>query len=263
MESSPLLPCERNILSHSYFSDRKTFNKRVMHPYLLREGEKMAENTRILIVDDHSVVTEGIKNLLSDEANFEIVGSTEDGRKAASLARSLKPDIVILDISMPHMDGIEVAHEIKMLDERIGILVYSMSFSEEHVTSLFKEGVSGYVLKHEPLSELFLALKVLREGATFYSKSVQKILMNRVKKLDLTKEKDVAEGRDGLATLSVRENEVFVLLADGMTPKEIAKRLGISSKTAESHKYNIMHKLNVSSLAQLTKLAIKKNLIKI
>jgi RNA polymerase sigma factor (sigma-70 family) len=221
------------------------------------------DKTRVLIVDDHSVVTAGIENLLSGEKDFDIVGSTGDGRRALSMVKSLKPDIVILDISMPHKDGVELAHEINNLDKNIGILIYSMSISKAHITSLFKEGVAGYVLKHEPLSELILALKVLREGATFYSKSVQEILQDRLKELELGKGKDVAEVQDGIAKLSVREKEVFVLLADGLTPKEISKRLGISHKTVETHKYNIMEKLEVSSLAQFTKIAIHKDLIKI
>ena len=223
----------------------------------------MADITKVLIVDDHFVVVEGIKKLLFDEADFEVVGSSEDSRKVVSLIKSLKPDIVILDISMPHVDGIEIAHAIKKLDEKIAILVYSMSASKPHVAALFKEGVSGYVLKDEPLSELISALKVIRDGATFYSKSVQKILQYHLKELELGDGKDVAEVKDGIAKLSVREKEVFVLLADGLTPKEVSKHLGISPKTAETHKYNIMDKLNVSSIAQFTKIAIKKNLIKI
>jgi RNA polymerase sigma factor (sigma-70 family) len=214
-------------------------------------------------VDDHSVVTAGIENLLSGEKDFDIVGSAGDGRRALSMVKSLNPDIVILDISMPHKDGVELAHEINNLNKNIGILIYSMSISKAHITALFKEGVSGYVLKHEPLSELILALKVIREGATFYSKSVQEILQDHVKELELGKGKDVAEVQDGIAKLSVREKEVFVLLADGLTPKEISKRLGISHKTVETHKYNIMDKLNISTIAQFTKIAIHKDLIKI
>jgi len=223
----------------------------------------MGDKTTVLIIDDHSVVTEGIKNLLSTDEDFEIAGSIEDSRQALPKLESLKPDIVILDISMPHLDGIELAHEIKRMDKTINILVYSMSFSKEHVTALFREGVSGYVLKHEPLSELTMALKVIKEGATFYSKSVQEILKEHIKELDLGKGRNVADVQNGIAKLSVREKEVFVLLADGLTPKEISKRLGISSKTVETHKYNIMEKLDVNSLAQFTKIAIKKNLIKL
>jgi DNA-binding NarL/FixJ family response regulator len=221
------------------------------------------DKTRVLIVDDHAVVLEGIKKLLSNEADFEVVGVTEDAREAISMVKSLNPDIVILDISMPHMDGLEVAHEIKTVEKNIGILVYSMSVSKAHVTALFREGVCGYVLKHEPLSELILALKVVKEGATFYSKSVRDVLQDHIKELELGEGKDVSEVKDGIAKLSVREKEVFVLLADGLIPKEISKRLGISHKTVETHKYNIMDKLKVSSIAQLTKIAIHKDLIEI
>jgi DNA-binding NarL/FixJ family response regulator len=223
----------------------------------------MADKTRILIVDDHSVVIEGIKSLLSNEKDFEIVGSTKDGRKALSMVKSLKPDIVILDISMPHMDGVQITHQIKQLEEDIPILIYSMSVSKAHITSLFKEGVCGYVLKHEALSELILALKSLKERATFYSKSVQEILKDHLKELELGEGKDVTGVQNGIAKLSAREKEVFIFLADGLIPKEISKRLGISPKTVETHKYNIMDKLNVSSVAQLTKIAMHKNLIKI
>lgn len=223
----------------------------------------MRKKTKVLIVDDHSVVIEGIKTLLSGEANFEVVGSATDGLQALSLIKSMKPDIVILDISMPRLDGIDAAREIKQYDENIRIVVYSMSGSKEHITGLFKKGVSAYVLKEEPLSELRSALNVVRDGATFYSKSVQEILREHIKNLELGKRKDVEYMRDGVARLSVREKEVFVLLADGLTPKEIGKRLGISPKTVETHKYNIMDKLEVNSVAQLTKIAVKKHLIDI
>jgi DNA-binding NarL/FixJ family response regulator len=223
----------------------------------------MSKKTKVLIVDDHSVVIEGIKTLLSGEANFEVVGSATDGRQALSLIKSMKPDVVILDISMPRLDGIDAAREIKQQDDKIGIIVYSMSGSKEHITGLFKQGVSAYVLKEEPLSELRSALNVVRDGATFYSKSVQEILREHIKKLELGPGKDVEYMRDGVAKLSVREKEVFVLLADGLIPKEIGKRLGVSPKTVETHKYNIMDKLGVNSVAQLTKIAVKKHLIDI
>ena len=119
------------------------------------------------------------------------------------------------------------------------------------------------MLKHEPLDELILALKSIRQGATFYSKSVQETLSDLLKNLELDEGKDVTEAQDSIAKLSAREKEVFVLLADGLTPKEISKHLGISSKTVETHKYNIMDKLNISSIAQFTKIAIHKDLIKI
>jgi len=224
----------------------------------------MADKTKVLIADDHYVVNEGIKNILSKEPDFEVVGSALDGRQAISMVKSLKPDIVILDVSMPDLDGIQASQEIKACDEGIRILVYSMSSSKQHITALFGQGVSGYVLKEEPLSELLLALKSIREGATFYSKAVQEVLQDHMKELELgEKGKSVAEVQDGIAKLSAREKEVFVILADGLSVKEAAHRLSISPKTVESHKYNIMDKLNVNSLAGFTKIAAKKGLIDI
>jgi len=223
----------------------------------------MADKTRILIADDHCVVAEGITNSLSREPDFEVVGAATDGREAISMIQSLKPDIIILDISMPNFDGVEAAHEIKSMDTDVRILIYSMSFSKAHVTSLFKAGVSGYVLKNEPLSELHMALRSLKEGATFYSHYVHQVLQEHMKELELGDAKNVAAVGNGIAVLSVREKEVFALIADGKTVKEVAYQLCISPKTVESHKYNIMDKLNLKTIAEFTKIAVRKGLIKI
>ena len=222
-----------------------------------------SNKTRVLIVDDHQVVIEGIIALLSGKGDFEIVGRVTDSREALSMVKSLKPDIVVLDVSMPHVDGIEMAGEIRAWDESVKMLVYSMSSSKEHITALFTEGVLGYVLKHEPLSELFLALQAVREGATFYSSAVRQTLQDHMKELELGDGKKVADVEDDIAKLSVREKEVFVLLADGLTVKDVADRLCISRKTVESHKYNVMDKLRVKTLAEFTKIAARKRLIKI
>jgi DNA-binding NarL/FixJ family response regulator len=213
----------------------------------VREKEKnMSEKTKVLIVDDHPVVIEGLKGVIEADPDFELAGTAQDGQEALTMIRSLDPDIVILDILMPGMDGI-----------------YSMSASGEAVVSLFRSGISGYVLKEEPFSELALALKTVKEGAVFYSETVRAVLQNHMKELELGKGKNVDEVQDDLATLSTREKEVFVLLADGLPIKEIATRLYISPKTVETHKYNIMEKLDLHSLAGFTKLAAKKKLIEI
>ncbi len=220
----------------------------------------MAEKRKVLIVDDHTVVIEGIKKILSNEEEFEVVGSAKDGCQALSLINSLNPDIVILDIAMPGMDGIETAREIKKIHKKVRILIYSMSSSRDHITTLFREGVSGYVLKHEPMEELYLGLKTLSRGAAFYSKAVQQTLQKHILDLETEQEKGM-EDRNRIATLSNREKEIFILLADGLTVKDIAKQLCISHKTVETHKYNIMDKLGLKSLAQFTKIAAKNNLI--
>lgn len=223
----------------------------------------MPAKTGIYIIDDHSVVIEGIRKVLANEKTYEIVGFSCDGRNAVSEVQTLRPDIVILDVSMPAMDGLEIAHTLKSSCKDSLILVYSMSSSRQHITTFFREGVSAYVLKEEPLSELCVALNALREGGTFYSKAVQGILQDHMKELELGQGKNVDAVDTVLAKLSVREKEVFVLLADGLSVKEIAHRLCISHKTVETHKYNIMDKLSVNSLADFTKLALKKDLIEL
>jgi len=220
-----------------------------------------AEKFRVLIADDHAVVVEGVQNLLSADKDMEVVGSAKDGVETLAKVKSLQPDMVILDISMPNLDGLETACEIRKIDPKIQVLIYSMTATREHVTALFKTGVSGYVLKEEPLSELHRALQTLKDGATFFSRSVQEVLRDHIRELELDKTKDAREVADEIARLSAREKEVFVLLADGVPVKTIADRLFISPKTVESHKYNILEKLNVPNLAGLTKIAIKKGLI--
>jgi len=214
---------------------------------------------KILIVDDHSVVIEGIKGILAEEQDFEVVGTAPDGLEAVAMIKSLRPDIVILDILMTNLDGIETARQLKQWDETIEIVIFSMRSEIEYVLSLFQMGVSGYVLKGEPLSELAMCLNVVRNGGTFYSKTIQKNMRKYLKESESrsTKKASVVE------MLSLREKEVFLLLADGLTPKEIADRLCISPKTVETHKYNIMGKLGAKSVAQLTKIAAKEALITI
>jgi RNA polymerase sigma factor (sigma-70 family) len=219
------------------------------------------KKTKILVVDDHPVVVEGIMRAFENEPDFEIVGTASDGLQAVQQVKALKPDIVIMDISMPNMRGIDATHEIKAWRKRIHVVVYTIYSDRQYITSLFRMGISGYILKREPIQDLVRAVKLIRDGGTYLSESVREVLKEKLDELTMGDLAEVREMRNGLYKLSVREKEVFILLADGLTPKEIAKRLCISPKTVESHKYNIMEKLEVSSVAQLTKIAVKKDLI--
>ncbi|MBI4774603.1 MAG: response regulator transcription factor [Deltaproteobacteria bacterium] len=222
----------------------------------------MSNKATVLIADDHSVVVEGIRRAIEKETDFELVGVASDGLEAIEKVKTLKPDLIILDVSMPNLNGVETAHQIRKWSDRTRVVIFSMYSDKEYVTELFGSGVSAYVLKEEPLSDLLLALRAVRAGGTYYSKAIQERLKDHMRELELGERgKGLEEVKDGLAKLSVREKEVFVLLADGYTPKEIADRLCISPKTAETHKYNIMEKLKARSLAALTKMAIKKDLI--
>jgi DNA-binding NarL/FixJ family response regulator len=218
------------------------------------------EKTKILIVDDHRVVIEGVKSALSTSPELDVVGEAMNGQQAIKKVKSLKPDIVILDIAMPDLNGIDATLQIKKMDSNIKIIIFTMYSNREYVIDLFKAGISSYVLKKDPMSDLINAIQAVTRGGTYFSTVASEILLNYVKELD--------EGKsnmpiDRFESLSLREREVFQVLAEGKSIKKIAENLGVSRKTVETHKYNIMEKLHVENLADLTKLAIKKGIIQI
>ena len=214
--------------------------------------------TKILIVDDHRVVIEGIKSALQEHPEFKVVGEAVDGLEAVEFTKSLEPNIVIMDISMPNLSGIEATRQIKGLNPEIQIVIYTMHSDKEFVIDLFKAGISAYVLKDDPLSDLILALKAVEGGGTYFSTMAPTILARHMEEME-----EKTTSKNSFDTLSQREIEVFQLLAEGKRIKEIAKQLFISPKTVESHKYNIMEKLQAASVIDLTKIAIRKNLIKV
>lgn len=215
------------------------------------------DKSKILIVDDHSVVIEGITSALREHQEFEVVGKAIDGLEAVEQVGSLRPEIVIMDISMPNLDGIDATRQIKRLNPGIQVVIYTMYSDKEFVIDLFKAGISAYVLKDDPLSDLILALKAVKGGGTYFSTMAPTILIRQLEHL----EEDTSE-KDLYDSLSGREREVFQLLAEGKGIKEIANQLFISRKTVESHKYNIMEKVQASSIVDLTRMAIRKNLMK-
>ena len=207
------------------------------------------------------MVTKGIEAALADEPDFQVVGTASDGKKALEQVRHLLPDIVILDISMPELNGVETAALIRKLSEETRIIIFTMYSDGEYVIPLFRMGISGYILKEEALSNLILAMKVVSSHGTYFSPSIQCIIRDHMEELEMGDGRTSGGLHNGFSKLSAREKEVFPLLADGLSSREIGKRLYISPKTVESHKYNIMDKLGVASIAEFTKIAIKKKLI--
>lgn len=213
---------------------------------------------KLLIVDDHQVVIEGIKGALNGNSEFEVAAEALDGLQAVELAKSLKIGIVIMDISMPNLNGIEATKQMKQFNPEIRIIIYTMHSDKGFVIDLIKAGISAYVLKQDSISDLILALKAVKGGGTYFNNKTPDILARYLEKLETGQIE-----KEDFVKLSFREREVFCLLADGKTVKEIGELLYISPKTVESHKYNIMEKLNVHTIADLTKIAIKKNLINV
>ncbi len=214
--------------------------------------------TSILIADDHEVVIAGIKSSLRDREGFDVIGEALDGRQALELVASLKPDIVIMDISMPNLNGVEATRQIKKLFPDTRVIIYTVFPNEEYVIELFKAGISGYVLKQDPFSDLILAINAVKAGGTFFSTKAPTVLSDYIKTLE-----EGGRDKSRFGTLSQREQQIFELLADGKAIKEIGRELFISPKTVESHKYNIMAKLSVQNVTELTKIAIKEKLIRI
>jgi len=217
----------------------------------------------VFIVDDHDVVVQGILSALRGHPEFAVAGTATDGPTAVEQAGSLNPDILVLDVSMPGMNGVETAYRVREVSPDTRLVIFSMHAEPEFVLSLFRAGIAGYVLKDESLTALMDALEIVRNGGVSYSSTVNRLLHEHMLELELGDGKAAREVQDGIARLSVREKEVFPLLADGLSVKEIADRLCISPKTVESHKYNIFDKLKARSIADLTKLGIRKGLVKV
>ena len=210
---------------------------------------------RIIITDDHEVVRRGLKKKISEMEGFSVVGEAGHGAEAFMLAQELKPDAIIMDIFMPNMNGLEATRKILKEIPHTKILIYSLHVDSQLLTELLKAGISGYVTKDCPISEIETALLTVKGGGMYFSRSVSETLSGLVDE----KKGDAVE----LKALSGRELEVFKLLADGLKIQEIGDKLCISPKTVETHKYNIMEKLGVHSRAGLTKIALKNKMIEI
>ncbi len=207
----------------------------------------------ILLADDHKIMRDGLRSLLSREQGMEVVGEAENGRIAVKLARKLSPKIVIMDITMPELNGMDAARQI--LNECPGakIIALSMHSDRRFVVEMFKAGVSGYLLKDCAFEELSRAIKAVMANQKYVSPAIAGMVIE-----DYV---DHMSGDRILANeLTNREREVLQLIAEGMTTKQIASNLNVSAKTIETHRRKIMKKLNIHSIAELTKVAIQEGL---
>ena len=206
---------------------------------------------RVLIADDHTLFRKGLRTLLEKQAGTEVLGEADNGRTMVKMARQLHPDIVIMDIAMPGMNGIEATRKIVSTDPDVRILALSMHSDRRFVVKMFQAGAFGYMLKDCAFEELAFALQALAENRKYLCPTLPGMVID-----DFIKQNNTSRG----PALTPRESEVLQLLAEGMTTREIAELLTISGKTVETHRRKIMHKLNLHSIAELTKYAIREGI---
>ena len=209
-------------------------------------------NARILLVDDHKITRQGLRSLLEKENDMQVVAEAEEGRTAVRLVRELMPDLVIMDVSMPDMNGMEATRQIVAEFPAAKVIALSMHSDTLFATEMLKSGASGYLLKDCAFEELARAIRTVMDGKTYLSPSISSVVvedyLHRLSKTDFS----------NADVLTNREREVLQPLAEGKSTKQIALKLHISVKTVETHRRQIMEKLDIHSVAELTKYAIRK-----
>jgi DNA-binding NarL/FixJ family response regulator len=209
---------------------------------------------RVLLADDHRVIAEGLKTLLT--AEFEVVGVVEDGRAMVEAAKKLRPDVIVADISMPHLNGIDALARLKKDNPSVKVVFLTMHHEVAYARSALEAGALGFVLKHSAPAELTMAIRAALDGKTFITPALAGEIFASVRR-------DPSQARDPVATLTPRQREVLQLFAEGRSAKEIAAELGISTRTVEFHKYLIMESMRIENSAELIHFAIKHGVVTI
>ena len=215
------------------------------------------KSLRIFIADDHLALQEGVRTIIEQQPGWKVCGTAITGREAVESARKLSPDIVVLDLVMPELNGLEVLRQIKRFLPQTEVLIFTAHFEEELIRQAFRAGARSFIMKTEPLSSLVEGIRSLAEHKPFFTNKVSEVLFSRL--VD-------APEHDGNSKsahrLSMREREIVQLLAEGKSNKDVAAALGISVRTAEAHRASVLRKLGIDSIADLVRYAVRSGIIK-
>lgn len=211
---------------------------------------------RVLLADDHGIVRKGLRFLLAQEPDIDVVGEAQDGREAVRLAEELAPNVVIIDIAMPNLNGIDAARQIAKADSRVGVVILSMYSDEEFIIRALSAGAKGYLLKDAAEPDLVRAVRSVAAGKTFFSPAIAHMLIE-----DYMRRLQQEGLQDSYDLLTVREKEVLQLLAEGKSNKEVAAVLNLSTHTVETHRTNFMQKLDLHNTAEIVIYAMRKKII--
>jgi DNA-binding NarL/FixJ family response regulator len=212
---------------------------------------------KVLIADDHEIVRQGLRSMLEAQRDCQIVGEAADGRQAVSMTKELNPDVVILDIGMPTLNGLEATRQILKLRPQTKILILTMHESDSVIREVLDAGARGYILKTDAGRDLVTAVDSLRRNKTFFTSRVSQMILDGFLKGDPRPQ----ESGSGAIRLTPRQREIVQLLAEGKSSKEVAVALDLSVKTAETHRANIMRKLDCHSVSEVVRYAIRNNII--
>jgi two-component system, NarL family, response regulator NreC len=212
--------------------------------------------TKILLADDHGIVRKGLRLQLEQNNSFAVVGEATDGRVAVRMAEELLPDIVIMDIAMPNLSGIEATAQIVKKSPQTGVIILSMHSDETYITRALAAGAKGYLLKENAEVDLFRAVQVVAQGKPFFSPAIAKTLLE-----DYMRHMQQRGLEDSYDLLTAREKEILQLLAEGKSNKEVASMLNLSTNTVETHRTRIMQKLDLHSAAEIVLYAVRKRII--
>ena len=211
---------------------------------------------RLALADDHTIMRSGLRLLLERESDFSIVGEAGDGREVIEIVEAQSPDVVIMDVAMPNLNGIEAARRITSAHPRTAVIILSMHSDESYVLRALNAGARGYLLKDSAESDLISAVRAVSEGKAFFSPAISKLLVE-----DYVRQLRQRGVEDSYELLTPRERELLQLVAEGKTTKEAATVLNLSPHTVDTHRSNLMRKLNVNSLPELILYAVRKGVI--